>query len=174
MFYLNGKHFCLRGRQEHRNLRLSQLKRYHNPDRYVYTENASNRSGGLRQLRVENKVVPVFATPTAGNRCHVRILDLYMSKLPLVAKVKDFFYWRPHLTLPKDPAAPWFTASPLGKNTLGDMVKEICKDAGIEGKKTNHSLRATGASELFAAGVYTRKNYTAMNWTSLPGCSTSI
>ncbi len=32
-------------------------------------------------------------------------------------------------------------------------MKDICKDAGIVGRKTNHSLRATGASELFAAGV---------------------
>ncbi len=31
VFFLNGKNFCLRGRSEHRNLRLSQLKRYHNP-----------------------------------------------------------------------------------------------------------------------------------------------
>ena len=33
------------------------------------------------------------------------------------------------------------------------MVKDICANAGIEGQKTNHSLRATGASELFHAGV---------------------
>ena len=29
----------------------------------------------------------------------------------------------------------------------------MCKEAGIVGCKTNHSLRATGASELFEAGV---------------------
>jgi len=46
VFYLNGKNFCLHGRQEHRNLRLSQLQRFHNPDKYIYTENVSkNRSG---------------------------------------------------------------------------------------------------------------------------------
>ncbi len=33
------------------------------------------------------------------------------------------------------------------------MMKNIRKDAGIAGKKTNHSLRATVASKLFAAGV---------------------
>ena len=37
VFYLNGKNFCLRGRQEHRNLQLSQ--RFHNPDKNIYTEN---------------------------------------------------------------------------------------------------------------------------------------
>ena len=29
----------------------------------------------------------------------------------------------------------------------------MCHDAGIGGHNTNHSLGATGASELFAAGV---------------------
>ena len=154
VFFLNGKNFCLRGRDEHRNLRISQMRRYYNPHKYVYTENASkNRQGGLKQLRIENKSVPILATPEAGNRCHVQILDLYLSKLPLIAKDKDLFYWRPFDTVPKDPAAPWYMASPVGKNVLGDMMKNICKEAGIVGKKTNHSLRATRTSELFAAGV---------------------
>ena len=78
VFYLNGKDFYLHGQQEHRNLRLSQMQRFHNPDKYVYTENVSkNRSGGIRQLKVENKVVPIFATQAAGTRCHVYILDTY-------------------------------------------------------------------------------------------------
>ncbi len=43
------------------------------------------------------------------------------------------------------------------------MVKDICKDAGIEGKKTNHSLRVTEASKLFAVGVPEKIN-TAAHW----------
>ena len=33
------------------------------------------------------------------------------------------------------------------------MVKEMCEEAGINGKKSNHSLRVSGASSLFSAGV---------------------
>ena len=33
------------------------------------------------------------------------------------------------------------------------MVQNMCEAAGILGKKTNHSLRATGASHLFQANV---------------------
>ena len=29
------------------------------------------------------------------------------------------------------------------------MVQNLCQEAGISGQKTNHSLRATGASQLF-------------------------
>ena len=34
-----------------------------------------------------------------------------------------------------------------------NMVKEICSEGGISGRKSNHSLRATGASDLYQAGV---------------------
>ena len=48
VFFYNGKCFCLRGGQEHRDLKLSQLERLSDPDRYVYRENSSkNRQGGL-------------------------------------------------------------------------------------------------------------------------------
>ena len=40
----------------------------------------------------------------------------------------------------------------VGKETLRTMLANMCDKAGIE-KKTNHSLRATGATEMFAANV---------------------
>jgi len=63
---MNGISFCLRG-EEHRNLKLSQLKREENPSKYVYTELAlKNRADGLAQLRVKNKSVSIFTVPKAG------------------------------------------------------------------------------------------------------------
>lgn len=54
VFFLNGKSFCLRGGDEHRNLKLSQFTREAN--RYKYVESASkNRAGGLGQLRVKKQ-----------------------------------------------------------------------------------------------------------------------
>ena len=47
---------------------------------------------------------------------------------------------------------PWFTLQVLGRNTLGSMVKKMFEQIGVEGK-TNHSLRATGATRLFEANV---------------------
>ena len=52
---------------------------------------------------------------------------------------------------PKD--LPWFSSVPVGRNELNKMVQKMCADAGISGKKTNHSLRATGAWQLFQANV---------------------
>ena len=57
-FFLNGKTFCLRGGEEHRNLKLSQVKRHTDPDRYVYTENSSkNRAGGVSWTRAKWQTV---------------------------------------------------------------------------------------------------------------------
>jgi len=33
------------------------------------------------------------------------------------------------------------------------MLKDMCSEAGIDNHKANHALRATGASELFEAGI---------------------
>ena len=55
--------------------------------------------------------------------------------------------------MPSDPSAPWFYASPVGEHKLvGGMVKDMFTEIGIFGK-SNHSLRATGASILFQAYV---------------------
>lgn len=153
VFYLNGKNFALRGGVEHRQLKLSQIKRVDDPPSYVYTECASkNRAGGLAQLRVKNKVVPIHAVPEAGERCHVYILDQYLEKIPKEAFEKENFYLQPVSKL-KDPAQPWFSCVPVGRNMLSKMVKSICEDASVGGQKTNHSLRATGATEMYHAGV---------------------
>ena len=41
---------------------------------------------------------------------------------------------------------------PVGENKLGSMVKEMFDGIGVTGK-TNHSLRATGATCLYGANV---------------------
>ena len=70
--------FCLHGGQEHRALKLSQLKR--DWDKYVYYENVSkNHNGSFRQLHIKSKAVPVYPSSEAGERCPVYLLDLYIT-----------------------------------------------------------------------------------------------
>ena len=75
---------CLRGGTEHRFLKLPQFTRSKDPDKYTYTENGSkNRSGGLYELRVENKSVVLMGNSELESRCHIHLLDIYTSKLQL-------------------------------------------------------------------------------------------
>ena len=157
VFFLNRKNFVLRGGAEHRCLKLSQLVRNVSPEgklRYTYTENCSkNRAGGFNQLKVPNKVVHQYQDLGSGDRCHVYILDKYISKLPCNALKQDAFYLRPVVKMPLDVSAPWYTSVPIGKNPLSSMLKNMCKEANIPGNKTNHSLRAYAATEMFHAGI---------------------
>ncbi len=87
VFYYNGKSFCLRGGMENRKLG------------YIYQENVSkNQAGTYKQLHLQNKAVPIYACPEAGIRCHVYLLDLYISKLPQDAIQKELFYVRTSTT----------------------------------------------------------------------------
>ena len=61
-------------------------------------------------------------------------------------------YLRPAAKGPADPIAPWYEHAPVGKEKLRTFVATMCQEAGIA-PKTNHSLRATGATALFNANV---------------------
>ena len=126
-------------------------KRVHS---YVYQEfGPKNRQGNFSSLNLQNKIVRQHQNTTNPERCHVQILDKYLSKIPKDTRAKDAFYLTPLLHKPKDPSKPWYTTTPIGRNRLNSMLKEMCQEAGLSTKFTNHSLRAYGATTLFQAGV---------------------
>ena len=47
----------------------------------------------------------------------------------------------------------WYQEQVIGKNTISKVVKELVRKAKIEGFFTNHSLRRSGGTRLFRAGV---------------------
>ena len=152
VFFYVGKICCLRGGEEQHTLKPSQFQRFTNPDRYIYTEHGSkNRNGGFYQLHVENKSVSIFKNDSAGERCLVTLLDSYLQKLPQAALKNDTFYCRSLVKYTNDNI--WYSHQPRGKNYLANMVKNMFKDAKIDGEYTNHSLRASGASEMFVSHV---------------------
>ena len=116
VFYLNGLNFVLHGGEEHRSLKILQLmfRDVADPDRpgkticcVDYAEHGSkNRSGGKHQLNKENKVVTQFAREELGERCHVFLLELYLSKLLVTALQRDVFYMKPCASLPDRASDP--------------------------------------------------------------------
>lgn len=48
----------------------------------------------------------------------------------------------------------WYYDSPIGHNLLARKLKTMFESAGLDGENiSNHSLRATGVSRMFAQGV---------------------
>lgn len=90
---------------------------------HIYKKPSKNRTGGLAQMRVKNKVIKIENVSAAGTRCHVYVLDEYFSKLPQEAFERDNFYVQLLPNCDKGSTDPWFSAKPVGKNVLGKMVK---------------------------------------------------
>ena len=151
VFFYNGKNFCLRGRQEHQTLRFSQIVHYNNPDRYTYFEFGSkNHHGGVNDTS-QGKAVTIV--DNGSSYSHVALLDLYLAKVPRADIDNDnLFYLSP---LPFTPLRErsWYFSDPFSSKSLTSLVKNMTTEAGLEGNFTNHSLRATGATVLYDAGV---------------------
>ena len=155
MVFMNGLYFALRSGGEHRQL-------CHNPCQIELCEPrnersflryrgdiSKNRPGGLKGRKIKPKVVVHYSNPENPQRCFVELFKRYNSLCPH-DRPSNAFYLSP-LTKPKQDC--WFSRAPLGHNTLKNIVKNMCKKAGIQGFKTNHSLRATAATRLYSSGV---------------------
>ncbi len=154
VFY-NGLYFALRSGKEHRQLRRTpcQIELVERPGErpYLkYTEDVSkNHPGGLKGRKVAPKVVTHHANLDKQKRCFVRLFQRYRELCPEDAP-PHAFYLQPSRT---PTSSCWYSKCPLGHTTLGKTVARLCKSAGIEGYKTNHSLRATATSRLYQSGV---------------------
>lgn len=47
----------------------------------------------------------------------------------------------------------WFRPQHMGHNSLSKLTKDLAKEAGLEGKVTNHSWRRTGIQTCIDAGI---------------------
>ena len=63
---------------------------------------------------------------------------------------KKAFYLQPAI---KKTLTCWYSPRPIGHDTLSKTLPRPCKSAGIQGLKTNHSLRATAAATLYRSGI---------------------
>jgi len=108
-FFIIVKMFSFRGGQELRELKLSQVVRHDNTNRYEYTEDVSKtRNGTFKKLHVQSKVVSLYRCPEAGNKCPVIVLDLYISKLPPEATTRDIFFFCRFEKAPTESILPWY------------------------------------------------------------------
>lgn len=152
LFYLNGINFAVRGGQEHSDLLNSQFRVEirEGAKVLVFSVGATKTySGGLHQRRLRPKEKLHFANEGNPQRCHIRIFELFLSKRP--QNCDRFYLQSKRKVMIQDDI--WFTSRPLGHNTLKKMLQTMTKGIGIQGRKTNHSLRATCASRLYNAGV---------------------
>ncbi len=158
LMYLLGLQFALRAGEEHKSLKIGkQLSLQLDPETggecLVYVEHtAKNNQGGLSAMKVSGKRLKAYPNVDNPDRCLIRIFKKYVAACPDKSpKCSQDFYLRPLAKFNVDGVS--FSCQPLGIHKIESAVKDLCKEAGLPGRHSNHSLRATSASHLYEAGV---------------------
>ena len=114
----------------------------------VHREDSVSKTnrGGLHDMMKERKIVWVKLN-SEGRCCPIRIIEKYMSLLPLHRVKFNFYLQSLHKTKPN----VWYSTILIGINALLKVVGTLLRDAGLDGYFTNHSLRGTCATYLFQA-----------------------
>ena len=117
----------------------------------VYTEDTVTKAndGELKNMKSDRKIV--WVCPSSNiDRCPVRLVEKYMKLCPENYYAKPNFYLQ---SLQKPTPSRWYASQVVGENTLGKVIKTMLHDARIDGYFTGHSLRRSGTTRLFQAGV---------------------
>ena len=152
-----GLSCSLRGGKEHHALRSipfnSQFSFLYDDNgkmyfKYVEDIGMKTNKGGIKHRKLDAKVVDVCQIDNV-ECCPVHILHTYMEMLPKNRKSKSLYLH------PRKKFSPgnWYRDTPVGENKLKTFVKDLCEKAGIPGRFTNHSLRATGTTRMYHDGI---------------------
>jgi len=153
VFYVLSQHFGTRGRQEHHQIRVEELKFVKNAvtgeaDYVEWVEGVTKtRQGGL--VKKERRV-PQQAYATGGIRCPVRLLKKLVSKRPENMKMSGPLYLTPLRSFQADREV-WYATTPVGVNTINNYMQH-----GLDGtgkRLTNHSVRKTTVRKLQKQGI---------------------
>ncbi|KAJ8319524.1 LOW QUALITY PROTEIN: hypothetical protein KUTeg_002923 [Tegillarca granosa] len=136
------------GFRDHVNLRWGDIKLKQTSDEKEYLE-CFERQTKTRTGRKRGDTRPVtpkaFAVPGNDN-CPVKQHNCDFYSVQQSSK----FYLRP-LDNPKSQI--WYSHQPLGKDKLGQKMKDLANKGNLQGRKVNHSARKTFASTLFHSKV---------------------
>ena len=131
----------------------SQIQFERDPDGVkcvVYREDAMSKThdGGISDRKTDRKEVWIYPNDDV-NRCPVRLIEKYLNLCPLFYK-KENFYLK---SLQKYSPTLWYCEQVIGSNTISKVVADLMEKGNFPGYFTNHSLRRSGGTRLFRAGV---------------------
>ena len=156
VFFYVGLHFTLRGVQEQYDLLPRQFDRsppdvsvYNKCVYYQYTEFISKNNQHKFKDYESGKVSRAYAQ-IGQECCIVKLLDKYLAKLP---PGSPSFYMRPVDKRPVTKSGSWYTKQRVGVNNLKKILPSISAVSMCSTNYTNHSLRATFVTRMFAASV---------------------
>ncbi|KAK2547374.1 hypothetical protein P5673_032672, partial [Acropora cervicornis] len=129
MVFLIGKNFSLSSGREHRKLKFSQL---------TFVPVTDREPEKLKRSTSED-----YANDEEPAMCLVRLYKKYLERCPKTAVQGNN----------KSTNEVWFTSTPVGHKKIGNVVRKMCKDAGLQGQFSNRSLRAKTATRGLEKGI---------------------
>ena len=148
-------YFCRRGRENLRTMTKDHFQaRVDASQREYVTQNIDELTKKTREDNQSSRVdgARMYATPGDPN-CPVASFKTYLSKLNDEC---DCLFQTPKQTRPTGPG-PWYTKTPMGKNTLGNMMKSLSHRAKLSKNYTNHCIRTTSIRILDKEGFNDRE-----------------
>ena len=145
IFYMTSQQFGTRGRQEHHQICIEDLKFVKNPGL------TKTRQGGLCK---KDRRVPQRMFAVGGDRCPVHIMKKLISKRPASKKKSGPLYLTPLQNF-KDKDV-WYTQSPVGINQIDRFMKSMTNLAGLDTTQknfTSHGVRKTLVQKLQKSGI---------------------
>ena len=160
VLFMLGMNVTLHAVDEHYNLRremplkVSQIQFKCDPDGtkcLVYREDFVTKchDGGIDDRKNDRKKVWVYPNDDNIDRCTVRLVEKYLSLCPMYFKKENFYLQ----SLQKPNPRQWYAEQVIGVHTISKITADLMKKGDIEGYFTNHSLRRTGGTRLFRAGI---------------------
>ena len=167
VIFLVGKYFLLRGGEELRNFRFTDLSFDSLSDdkmKITFTERRSkNHPGGIKRSKTAGKEGYHIEDPNMRYSL-TRIIQKYINHLPTNYQNFDSFWFHLRKTATEDDEN-WFTNSTIGKTALSKVVKKMFEKSGIIGNFTNHSLRVAGVNALLDSNIVSDTQIvTAAGW----------
>ena len=160
VLFLLGISFALHGGDEHRRLQcpgfepqITVMKDEKGVKFLCFQEDLKTKTnqGGLSGKNFKARSLKVYGNQSNLDRDVVRLFEKYVGLLPQNPKCGAFYKYG--LAYSSMRPCCWYSDKPVRVNSLKKVVSDMMKQAGIDGKFTNHSLRATTATHMFEKGV---------------------
>ena len=111
---------------------------------WINTKPQKKNHGAENELENDQRMYSIIG----DNKCPVRSLELYLSKL---SPKEDAFLQIPRKNVGLNDDI-WHYGV-LGKNTIANLMKQISMKAGLSSEYTNHCIRATTSTVLAHANI---------------------
>ena len=116
--------------------------------RYQEDRITKTHNGGLKDMKSDRKEGTIWPNDNF-DRDPVRLIDKYLGLCPPLYSKSNFYLQ----SLRKPTPSCWYQGQVVGGKSIGRFLPDVMKEAGIPGYFTGHSLRRSGGSRLFQAGV---------------------